>query len=215
MSISNGRDSLERIALEYNGNFFRFGLNPQNLQDSRPYRSTVIKTKQDINVQDFGADVPQISISGVTGVYHGKGYDRMVALKSFIMTYINDGGDGNPRTSYLRFHNFTNGESWTVTLDTNGMEWTQDSSNPLQYTYTITFDVLSSASLPAYTEVSWAELGNTSPSIGGGNYGSYTYIDNYNYNHGLTAINPNTTSGAHKIAVVSLENVIGYTGGSV
>lgn len=214
MSIENGRDKLRKCALEYKGTFFRFAINPQNLRDARPHRSTVVKTKQNIDVQDFGPDIGQITITGVTGVNRGKGYDKMKELRSFITNYQNDGGAGVPRSSYLRFHNFTNGESWKVTLNTDGFSLEQDANDPLQYTYTISLLVLSKASLPSYKEVSWVSLGNKSPSIGGGltQGGAVTYYDRYSYSHGLTVINPSTTNGAHKIAVKSLKAISGYQG---
>ncbi len=56
-----GSNVLQRVAFqiaeEGDSGWYRFWLNTQSIKHSKPQRSTVIKTKSNIIVEDFGKDI--------------------------------------------------------------------------------------------------------------------------------------------------------------
>ena len=185
MSISNGRDQLQRVAFEMSdGTFYKFAINPQSITESYGARNIFQQTEQAIQMQGYGQGLHTIVISGTTGVRSignsngtrkdvTTGYDRIHELRDLILTKLNSGHDTSSVASSvaegsfvtLTFHDFTDGNSWIVELNTDGFQIARDVNNPLSYTYTISMVVIGDASTPATSEVTWIELGNKHPSL--------------------------------------------------
>ena len=113
MGMSNGRDTLQRIAFEdSNGTFYKFAINPQDMVESIPTRNNFMQTQDLIQMQGYGQGLHTITISGTTGVNHGRGVDKLKALKDLITKHINQAHDTETGdVANLTFHNFTNDES--------------------------------------------------------------------------------------------------------
>jgi hypothetical protein len=170
MPISDGKNKLQKIAFQIGDTFFRFAINPESMQDQRPHRTTAVKTKSRIVIEDFQTDIPTITISGSTGFNPtGKASDRGIAkikeMKSFLDGYAQSGGNGQTPVEDMYFHNFTNDESWVVVLDPTGVTYSQDVSSPLTYRYDIKFIVLRPANVPADSDVVNPQIGNSNVSI--------------------------------------------------
>jgi hypothetical protein len=168
--MSDGKGTLKKIAFQIGSTFFRFAINPQNLRYSRPHRTTAVKTKSRIVIEDFQDDIPTITISGTmgfnpTGKAADRGSAKMKELKEFLNDYSQMGGNGNTNVEDFIFHDFTNDESWVVTLGPEGFDVTQDVSQPLLHTYEIKLIILRDAALPADDQVVNPEIGNPYPSI--------------------------------------------------
>src|SRR5437763_3945315 len=170
MPISDGKNTLQKIAFQIGNTFFRFAINPESMQDQRPHRTTAVKTKSRIVIEDFQTDVPTITISGSTGFNPTwKASDRGIAkikeMKSFLDGYAQSGGNGKTPGEDMYFHNFTNDESWVVVMDPTGVTYSQDVSSPLTYRYDIKFIVLRPANMPADSDVVNPQIGNSTVSI--------------------------------------------------
>lgn len=168
--MSDGRTVLKKIAFQMDTIFFRFAINPTNLQYSNPHRTTAIKTKSRIVIEDFQNDIPTVTLSGSTGFNPtGKKEDRGIAkikeMKAFLESYGKTGGNGNNNAVDLIFHDFTNDESYVVTMSPEGVTYSQDVSQPLLHNYEIKFIILRKASEPADDQIVNPEIGNPYPSI--------------------------------------------------
>jgi len=176
MTISDGRTRLQRIAFSVGGRTFRFALNPESMNHVAPHRTTALKTKSRIIIEDFQADIPTITISGTTGYNPtGRAEDRGVAkikeMKKFIEDYAGTGGNGKTGKAEFYFHNFTNDESFVVHLAPEGISVSQSADAPLLYKYEIKLIIIRKASEPADADVINPEIGNRFPSLpNGGNY---------------------------------------------
>ncbi|MCB5366907.1 hypothetical protein [Collinsella aerofaciens] len=188
MPMSDGTHTLKKIAFQVGNKFFRFAINPQNYSHSIPHRTTAIKTKSRIIIEDFQSDIPTITISGTTGFNptgkkEDRGIEKIKELKAFLERYAAMGGNGNTASEDFIFHNFTNDESYVIHLSPEGVTYTQDVSQPLLYQYEIKFVVLRKATDPADEDITNPEIGNSHPSVGyslpsyGGTRGS---IGSYN-----------------------------------
>ena len=173
MGISNGRDTLSRVAFETSsGLFFKFRINPASISEKYAARNTFLQGESTVNMQGYGQGLHTISISGTTGVNHGKGFDLMMQLKSIIVDQINNAHDSsngsyltNPAYTTLKFHNFTDNESWLVEIDPQGFSIDQDKDNPLSFTYSIYMVVVGKADSPSTNEIDWVQLGTNHPSF--------------------------------------------------
>lgn len=170
MPMSDGKHHLKKIAFQVGTTFFRFVINPTNMQYARPHRTTAVKTKSRIVIEDFQSDIPTVTISGTTGFNPtGKAADRGIAkikeLKQFLLDYSQMGGNGNTTAEDFIFHDFTNDESYVVHLSTEGVTYSQDVSQPLLHNYEIKFVILREASQPADDDIINPEIGNPYPSI--------------------------------------------------
>lgn len=170
MPMSDGKNVLRKIMFQIGNKFFRFAINPENYTHAKPHRTTAIKTKSRIVVEDFQSDIPTITIKGSTGFNPtGKAEDRGIAkikeMKAYIEWYAEMGGNGRMASEDFLFHNFTNDESYVVHLSPEGITFTQDVSSPLTYHYEIKFVVLRKASEPADADIINPEIGNRYPSI--------------------------------------------------
>lgn len=169
--MSDGQNILKKIAFQLGDKFFRFAINPENMQIARPHRTTAVKTKSRIVVEDFQSDIPTITIEGTTGFNPtGKESDRGIAkikeMKTYIETYAEMGGNGNTSSEDLYFHDFTNDDSFVIHLSPEGVTYTQDVNQPLLHRYRIKFVILRRSSEPSDEDVIQPEIGNSRPSIG-------------------------------------------------
>jgi hypothetical protein len=168
MPMSDGKNKLQKIAFQLGSTFFRFAINPESMIDSRPHRTTAVKTKSRIVIEDFQSDIQTITISGSTGFNptgraEDRGIAKIKALKQFLSDYAEQGGNGNPDATDFYFHNFTNDESWVVVLSQEGVNYTQDVSSPLTYKYDIKFTVLRPANVPDDADVVNPVIGSPAP----------------------------------------------------
>lgn len=168
--MSDGRNTLKKIAFQLGNRWFRFAINPENYVHRKPHRATAIKTKSRIVIEDFQSDIPTISIRGTTGFNPtGRAKDRGIAkikeMKQFLERYAEMGGNGGLPPEDFYFHNFTNDESFVIHLSPDGVEFTQDANEPLLFRYEITFNVLRKANQPAEDDIVDPEIGNRFPSI--------------------------------------------------
>ncbi|QIA28508.1 hypothetical protein [Phage f2b1] len=182
MPMADGVNSLQKIAFQVGGKIFRFAINPDSMQQSRPHRSTVIKTKSRIVVEDFGADVATVTISGTTGynptgAASDRGVRKIAELKQFLKDYEDAGGNGDKSTEDFYFHDFTNGEYFVVHLSSEGVTYSQDANSPLTHRYEIKFAILRNAGDPPDDEVVSPEIGNRFPTLpnGSGGLGGVDY----------------------------------------
>lgn len=234
MSQSDGMGGkLKRIALQFgNDTWYRFKVNPANYSEARGQRTTVFKTKSDIIVEDYGADLPVITFTGSTGFKKDSkghsGADRLKNMKKFVKEYADSGGNGNRSAVELTFHNFTDDESYIVHLAPEAFKIERNVEQPLLYTYTLTFVVLRSAEVPPDREVVDPNIGNETPSVGGGGVGTTDRPNNPVITPPATtpteqttrdvisglrmggAINPRGTANAYEYGLKELERLIGY-----
>lgn len=173
MTISDGITELKRIAFQIGDKFFRFAVNPENMVYTRPHRTTAIKTKSRIIIDDFGSDIPTVTIGGTTGFNPtGKAEDRGIAkikeLKEYVQAYADMGGNGNTPTEEFYFHDFTNDESYAVHLSPEGVTYTQDVNSPLIHRYQIKFIILRRAVDPTSEDIVKPTIGNRYPIFGVG-----------------------------------------------
>lgn len=199
MPQADGRNKLQRMALQMtDGTLYRFLVNPQNYEIHRPQRSAVFKTRTHVVVEDYGPDIPTISFSGTTGfrVVNGKsGADRLKDLQAVINDYANSGHAEGTVSKELYFHNFTDGESYVVHLEGDGLTVTRSAENPLLYEYQISLYILREAHQPDPDNITTPRTGNFGDtSIGLGKaYRTSTEVINPNSN------NPNTGGAVSKI----------------
>lgn len=199
---ADGRNELSRIALRLvgaDGNqiaYYKFKVNPANYKEDHPQRSTVFKTRSATVVEDFGADLVQISFSGTTGFKrdaNGSGADRLFRLKDLLETYAQSGHRidevGIPATE-LYFYNFTDGGSYVVHLDASGFSIERSAERPLLYDYTINLVVLRKANEPNARDVDDAVLGNQ------------------NYETTSEALNPNSNTSVFRSAMTGLRREV-------
>lgn len=166
MGMSNGANVLHRVALEINGSFYYFRVNPQNITESFPARNTFAKTEGTIYMQGYGLGLHTIQISGTTGWGHGNaGVEKYVELKNKLLAYTEDNQYGLGKVGSFYYHDFTNGYSWQIELSSDGFKFTQSVDRPLLYDFDISMAVIKSASMPSYSEVSYTMTGNASPSL--------------------------------------------------
>lgn len=173
-------NQLKRIALEYKGQTYSFAVNPEQYTMTRPQRATVFKTQSDNVIQQFGADLSTITFSGNTG--HQKdgsgltGKDRYASLNNFILLYQNDTENGGTPASDLNFYNYTDDESYTVTIPPAGFSLNRSVDNPLIYTYSITLIVIKGTGDPSESDKINSQIGAGSGSGGyaQGNYSGTT-----------------------------------------
>lgn len=170
MPMSDGITRLRKVAFEIGGKMFRFAINPQGLVYNFPQRTTAVKTKSRIIVQDFQQDLATITISGTTGFNptgrkKDRGFNKIKEMKRFIESYASAGGNGNPAPDDFYFHDRTNDESYAVHLSPESISITQDENSPLTHRYEIRLVILRKAGEPPEDSVSTPEIGNRFPSL--------------------------------------------------
>ena len=187
MPQADGRNQVKRIALHFsddNGNFhnnviteiYRFAVNPENYKHDMPQRSTVVKTKSNIIVEDFGKDIETITFSGTLGYkkvnVNGRmmtGKERMDELRDRIDYYAHSSGGNGNRPMQLRFMDNTDDVHRLVHLAPQGLSITRDVNEPLLYRYEITLYVLGFTWEDGDNAKVDPEIGNVNPSFKGSN----------------------------------------------
>lgn len=164
MSQADGRTRLQRIAFQVGTRWYYFNINPESMGTTIPHRIATIKTKSKIIVEDFQHDVPMIQIAGTTGYNNGEGIRKIRELKQFLHEYSTLGGDGRPPEEEFIFHNFTDRESYYVTLAPEGITYTRDVERPILHNYSINLMRLRAASEPNEDDMISPEVGTGDPS---------------------------------------------------
>lgn len=183
MTQADGRNgnTNKRIVLHFsdsNGNFndnlndiYRFSINPQNYTWEMPQRTTLLKTKSDIIIEDFGKEIETISFSGTTGfksVYiNGKyrtGQERMEQLKAMLTTFANSSGGSGNTPAQMKLYNRTDEVYKLVTLAPQGFKIIRDAEKPLLYNYELVLYVIGEAWENGDNAKVDPELGNRNPS---------------------------------------------------
>lgn len=194
MPQADGRNQagLKRIVLHFSdsdGNFnnnlteiYRFAVNPENYTWEMPQRSTLLKTKSDIIIEDFGKEIETITFSGTTGfkkIYsNGKyrtGQERMEQLKAMLTTFANSSGGSGNTPQQMKLYNRTDDVYKLVTLAPQGFKITRDVEKPLLYYYEISLHVLGETWENGDNAKVDPELGNRNPSTS--QSGTLKYLD--------------------------------------
>lgn len=173
MSQSDGTNDLKRVVLhlpsEGDKGWYRFKVNPENYSIEMPQRTSVIKTKSDIIIEDYGKDIEVINFSGTTGfkpiMENGvkrNGKDKIEELEHIITKYAKSAGDGNQQSNTMFFYNMTDGRYYKVHLAPQGLKITRSKDEPLLFRYDITLMVLGDAFEPDRNSISDPQLGNKS-----------------------------------------------------
>ena len=176
--MADGQGVLRKIAFQIGDRFFRFAVNPESMVYSRPHRTTAVKTKSRIVIEDFQSDIPTVTIGGTTGfnptgVASDRGVKKIAELKKYLKDYAAMGGNGAKPAEDFYFHDFTNMEHYVVHLSAEGVTYSQDVNSPLTHRYEIKFNILREASEPSEDDIASPEIGNRFPSlpIGSGGIG--------------------------------------------
>lgn len=166
MPQEDGHNELKRMAFSYNGRTVNLWPNPQNYQFQEPQRATTIKTQGDNVIEQYGPDFPIISISGHTGYKidaNGKnGKQRLEDLKSLILSYQSATIDGLAPDKDLTFYNYTDDQSYVVTIPTGGFEYSRSVDTAVLFNYSISMAVLRGSDQPDRSSVINALVGSGS-----------------------------------------------------
>lgn len=171
MPQADGTNDLKRVVLhlpsEGDKGWYRFKVNPENYSIEMPQRTSVIKTKSDIIIEDYGKDIEVINFSGTTGfkpiMENGvkrNGKDKIEELEHIITKYAKGAGDGNQQSNTMFFYNMTDGSYYKVHLAPQGLKITRSKDEPLLFRYDITLMVLGDAFEPDRNSIADPELGN-------------------------------------------------------
>lgn len=162
MPQSDGKNRLKRMEIDFDGETYKFNVNPEEYTQEETSRSTVTQTKGGAWIDDFGAGLPTIFIKGSTGFERGLGVEKFKELRSKIRKYYDSGTLGSTPKTEMIFHNFTDDESWVVHTDPSGIRLLRNKNNPLLYVYELKFICLRPATHPA----SRTRTGGVNKSIG-------------------------------------------------
>lgn len=147
MPQSDGKNKLKRVEFVFDGKSYQFNLNPQEYEQTEPMRGAVTQTKGGAWVDHFGGGLVQIYMKGTTGFQNG--FTKWKELRDLLRSYYNSIKPGQTPTKFITFHNFTDEESWIVTIDPqSGFRLSRSKSNPLLYMYEIYMICLRPAQYP-------------------------------------------------------------------
>lgn len=153
-SISDGTNRLRRIEFEFQGNSYKFALNPEEYNQTEVNRVTITQTKAGGWVDDFGGGVPTIAFKGTTGFKNGtkdgsNGFLKFKELRDMIRRVYFSHSPGTEVTTDLEliFHNYTDGEHWVVTPKQFALM--KSVARPLMYMYDIQLICIRPADVPA------------------------------------------------------------------
>lgn len=175
MPQADGKHQISRFVLHFpdegDNGWYRFKVNPENYTYEKPQRSTILKTKSDIVVEDYGKDIEVINFSGTTGFRSIKegnktknGKDKLDDLVKLVDKYAKSGGSGNRQQKNIIFYNMTDGVYKKVHLAPQGIKIARSVNEPLLFRYDITLMVLGEAFEPDRNSISDPEFGNLTPS---------------------------------------------------
>ena len=133
---------LKRIQFKFGSKTYKFTLNPDTYVQTENGKVTVTKTKGGAFVEMFGADIPEIEISGTTGFKNGtgdpdNGYRKFKELRDLIKSVYDNITDGSSvsDSNLLWFYNYTDNEYYKTIPDK--FELSRSKSQPHLYKYTI------------------------------------------------------------------------------
>lgn len=170
MGMADGRGGrLQKIQFQVGDRRFLFAINPENYTHKKPHRTTAIKTKSRIVIEDFQNDIEEIVIKGTTGfnptgTKGSRGINKIREMKQFLEDYAQAGGNGDKSPQDFYFYNHTNKESYIVHLSSEGVSFSQDVASPLTFKYEISFNVLRKAGQPSEDDIISPDIGNRDPS---------------------------------------------------
>jgi hypothetical protein len=151
---SDGVFTLKRIEFYFNGQSYKFALNPEEYSQSETNRVTVTQTKGGAWVDEFGAGLPTITFKGTTGFKNGTksgttGYTKFNELRTQIRDIYDRVSPGTviPDNKEVYFYNYTDGDYWVVVPKT--FELMRTVARPLLYTYNIELICLRTANMPS------------------------------------------------------------------
>ena len=132
--------TLKRIEFEFKGSTFKFLLNPDTYEQTETNRMNITHTKVGAYVEAFGANIVEISLSGMTGLKNNSsdpesGYRQFKALRDLIKSVYDNVVDGQEITDFLNFYNFTDNEYYVTYPDKFVLS--RSKNQPLLYKYTI------------------------------------------------------------------------------
>lgn len=161
---------LKRVEFVFNGQTYKFALNPEEYSQEEPNRVSVLQTKGGAHVDDFGGGVASLQMKGTTGFKNsggyntgGTGFERFKALRDLIRKYYFDVAPGTTLTDSkeMIFHNYTDGEHWVVVPRT--FKLLRSVSRPLLFSYDIDLILLRPAYVPNSVSSRGADLGALNP----------------------------------------------------
>jgi len=159
MPQSDGKNTLKRFEFEFKGKSYKFNLNPEEYTQDEPVRTVVTQTLGGAFVDDFGAGLVSIYMKGSTGMKNG--FEKFVELRDFIRNYTKTGTAGQEVKDELKFHNYTDEESWIVHPDPTGFRVFRSKSNPLLFMYELRLTALRNAKDPAPEMITKTEVKTT------------------------------------------------------
>jgi len=159
MPQSDGKNTLKRFEFEFKGKSYKFNLNPEEYTQDEPVRTVVTQTLGGAFIDDFGAGLVSIYMKGSTGMKNG--FEKFVELRDFMRTYAKTGTAGQEVKDELKFHNYTDEESWIVHPDPTGFRVFRSKSNPLLFMYELRLTALRNAKDPAPEMITKTEVKTT------------------------------------------------------
>lgn len=142
----------KRMAISYKGTTVNFKVNPKDYNYKRGQRAAVYKTQGANVVQQFGAELAIITITGTTGWHKDSegldGQGRFDKLNKLIADYQNDTQNGGHSVEELRFNNYTDNKSYVVTVEQGGFEYKRADNNPLLFNYVLYLIVIGGSDTP-------------------------------------------------------------------
>lgn len=159
MYQADGTSKLKRIEFVFNGKSYKFILNPEEYQFSKPNVVDVTQTKSGAWLDEFGAGVPMVQMKGSTGLKNGtknakSGYVKFKELSDMIDRVYNrvKPGQSVPSSKEMKFYNYTDGEFWIVTPHT--FDLLRSTARPLMYIYNIQLILQRRINQPNWVDIS-------------------------------------------------------------
>lgn len=181
----------KRMGLSYKGKSINLKVNPDDYEYSRGQRAAIYRTQGANVVQQFGADLATITISGTTGWHRDgsglNGRERLEEINQLILQYQTDTQNGGHSAQALHFNNYTDSKYYVVTVEQGGMKIRRDKSNPLLYNYELHFTVIGGDDTPKQDSSPTGSIGT----------GAGSSIDK-----GKEATNPVSTTDSTLVATI-------------
>lgn len=158
MYQADGTSKLKRIEFAFNGKSYKFILNPEEYQMSKPNIADVTQTKSGAWIDEFGPGVPGVVMKGTTGFKNGtknpkSGYVKFKELSDLLDSVYSRVKPGQtvPASKELKFYNYTDGEFWIVTPQT--FDILRSVARPTMYIYNIQLILQRKISQPNWVDI--------------------------------------------------------------
>lgn len=147
-SVSGNRTKdhpLIRMRLAWNGQEYKFAVNPEDYTQSEPNKATVTQTKGGAWIDAWGEGIKEITIKGTTGMCGAPGtsnpnpdagYQRWKNLRNMIQQVYSAVQDGE-KVQLMEFYNYTDNEYFYVYPAQSGIELYRSKARPYIYQYTL------------------------------------------------------------------------------